>query len=841
MTIITIVSLVILLYAISGSARSETAGSEPYVGFIWHYPFVDVGTSEISKSGATVMNSRAVWAAIEPEEGRFDFSTIDRQLEVASKNGFKLILVLEFNPFCKPQWVNKKVQEADQSTKGFFGHDGGFPRSGSTVLLAAQENFLRNLVDHINKVDTNHIITHYQAGIEWWFPPSTRYAEGDVIEFRNWLSQKYGSVDKLNSAWKTKYSSFNDVQAPMIDVGDLYMRKREGLSRPFMLYKNAANCVWRSSAPKPIQVTPGKTYEFSSWVRTKKVISRGAYIALYWFAKDGKDPFLSTISSSLDGSGNWRKLSVRSTAPANADHVILTMSLEGFGDASFDSVSFKEEGSVNNLAYDPEFDQVTGSTGSWGFENVTAQVQATGESKATGGRNNSRCINISVPANGVIADPYGNIQAAAYDWQVFWEETAAEYINSLARMVKKYDPSRSTASFLTETFAFSAEWDYTQWSAVRPDEVAMRAKNIDVFGLQLCSAEGDPYRITAGLDLVRKYGKPMWNLDLLDFAAGSALPEDKMLKVTHSSIQHGATGLIFCNWNGAKDFNFYPDWPMDDLNSMITDARLAIKLMDGMKIKAKTAIINPFLPTSPADKSGLKNDVGSYIGWYKLLDRSHKTVDVVTLRELEHKSVDLSAYDWILVPDCAYIPRQALSTLGVYAANGGKIINGGRFAVYDQTGLPIADGKIPGMISLIDYGKKYAGKLIRDGHAGDTPPQMILQLDTPAAKSTKTKAVKELKSVLTKAGIRNDVEISAGDQDIRCVEYEGQGNRVFYLVNMSEKPASKIKIRVLSKKDPQVKVWADVRPVECTVTQSNLGLDIIMPEFKTSCIVKITD
>ena len=137
---------------------------------------------------------------------------------------------------------------------------------------------------------------------------------------------------------------------------------------------------------------------------------------------------------------------------------------------------------------------------------------------------------------------YRNVDAAVYDWSVFWNETAADYINRMARLVNDCDSTRKTVTYLTFSFAYPAEWDYTQYYAIAPDEVAMRGRDVDVFGLQVCSADGDPYRVTACLDLVRKYGKPVWAVDLVDFTSGVQIGYPTLDRVTHSAIQHGNAG-----------------------------------------------------------------------------------------------------------------------------------------------------------------------------------------------------------------------------------------------------------------------------------------------------------
>lgn len=825
-----IITTLILISSAIGNCASHTDDT-PYVGFIWHYPFVDVGTNEIPKSGATMMDSRAVWLAIEREKGKYDWSTIDRQIDFAEKNNIKLALILEMNPFAKPQWVMDEARKADELTKDYFGNNGGFPRHDSKVMLAAQEEFLKQLTEHLKTADKNHVITHYHPGIEWWFPYDTRYAKTNIDGFRNWLAKKYHTITSLNNSWQTKYDSFDDAEAPGVDVADLYTNNRPGISRVFDIRSDYGECVWKTKAPLDLQIISGTKYKFSTWVKLNNVSGRGAFIETAWYDSNGK-VFSSIRSGTLAGTSSWKQIVLPCTAPQNAAKASLYLHVEGFGKVLFDDISFKVDGSLMNYAPNPSFETGQNLPDFW--ENVTKSgLHMITEKTNKGGRNQSSCLAISMPALPSKTN-YKNTASVYNDWYWYWSETAAEYINSLAAMVKKYDTTRPTVSFLTFSSALPAEWDYIQWSGVRLDEVAMHARDIDAFGMQLPMAEGDPYRISAALDTARKYGKPMWDLDLLDFVAGVSIGKSAMMKGSQAAIQHGATNLQYCCWNGAKDFMFYPDWKIEDTNSMVTESKNAIGLISGMKIKPKTAIILPILPSSPLDQSGMKNSVESFIGWYKILEQTYTTVDVITLRELD-KDVKLNQYEWIMIPDCAYISQTSLERLSSYVKKGGKIVSGGRFAKFDDIGKNLDNETVPSCI-LPDYGKQFCGVLNRNNHAGDTPPMMIWRKDTSTTLKTLGLAKKSLSSFLTTNDLKNDFEIIPGKVDIRCVEMESDTKRCFYLVNMSPTPASGVVLNMKSK-SKVVDVYADTVKKECTPIYADKQTRIILPDFDNSCII----
>ena len=129
---------------------------------------------------------------------------------------------------------------------------------------------------------------------------------------------------------------------------------------------------------------------------------------------------------------------------------------------------------------------------------------------------------------------------------------------------------------------------------------------------------------------------------------------------------------------------------------MLSDARTAVQLMQGMQVHAEVALVQPILPASPADDKLFKNDYRSFVGWYKVLERLHQTVDVVTLREIDVGQVPLNQYAWILVPDCAYLTEAAWQRLADYVKAGGRLVTTRAVrAVRRNRPDPRCDGETP--------------------------------------------------------------------------------------------------------------------------------------------------
>jgi hypothetical protein len=443
-----------------------------------------------------------------------------------------------------------------------------------------------------------------------------------------------------------------------------------------------------------------------------------------------------------------------------------------------------------------------------------------------------------------VARPFQNLNAAVYDWSIFWYEAAAEYINSLSQLAKRLDPSRRTVTYLTMSWAFPSEWDETQRSAIAPDEVAMHGKDIDIFGMQLCAADGDPCRVTACLDLMRKYEKPLWAVDLVDFTSGVHIGYPAMDRITQATIQHGASGIIYCAWHipTVLDYSFHPNMRGEDINQMLNDARAAVHLMRGMQVHAAVALAEPILPASPADDRLFKNDYRSFVGWYKVLERLHRTVDVVTLREIDVGQVQLDQYAWILVPDCAYLTEAAWQRLADYVKAGGRLVTTEKFGLYDEIGRPrdATANPLP-HLTLPDYGRAYGGDPIRDTHAGNTPPLFLWRSDTPEAQVALAAAGQSIETFLEQSNVPRQFELVDAGPDIRAVYYVGMKRCAVYLVNVGTQDSTGGQLRIRANQPSQADVYADVRPTDCAVQRSNEWVELSLPPFRSSCVVMVRE
>lgn len=158
------------------------------------------------------------WAFMEPQEGKFDFSWLDRNIELCAQQGLKVILCTP--SATPPVWLSQKHPETLM-----------VDAEGRTMLHGTREQgnwssdeyrkYVGRIVAELGRRYGNdprvwgwqldNELSHY--GKE----PS--YDDASQKKFRAWLKNKYGTIDTLNEAWgdafwSQMYQNFNQIRLP---------------------------------------------------------------------------------------------------------------------------------------------------------------------------------------------------------------------------------------------------------------------------------------------------------------------------------------------------------------------------------------------------------------------------------------------------------------------------------------------------------------------------------------------------------------------------------------------------------------------------------------------------
>ena len=154
------------------------------------------------------------WAMLEPEEGKYDFGWLEDVINNLYANGISVILATPSG--ARPKWLAEKYPEVlrvnANRERALFGG-----RHNHCYTSPAYREKTRQINRELAKRFGNH-----PAVILWHI--SNEYGEECHCplcqdRFREWLKEKYGTIEELNARWCTtfwshRYTSFDQVEGP---------------------------------------------------------------------------------------------------------------------------------------------------------------------------------------------------------------------------------------------------------------------------------------------------------------------------------------------------------------------------------------------------------------------------------------------------------------------------------------------------------------------------------------------------------------------------------------------------------------------------------------------------
>ncbi len=162
------------------------------------------------------------WSFMEPEEGRYDFAWLDRAVDLAAKNGLKVVLC---TPSATPPiWLSRNHPETLTVDSAGRRIDHG-SREHADWSSPVYREYVRKIDAELAKRYGNdkrvwgwqidNELSHYGKRFS--------YSEASTQKFRDWLKEKYGTVSRLNADWgaafwSQRYQSFDQITIPNADV-----------------------------------------------------------------------------------------------------------------------------------------------------------------------------------------------------------------------------------------------------------------------------------------------------------------------------------------------------------------------------------------------------------------------------------------------------------------------------------------------------------------------------------------------------------------------------------------------------------------------------------------------
>lgn len=157
------------------------------------------------------------WALIETSEGVFDFAWLDELLDLLHENG--IAVDLGTPTASPPAWFfaehpDARVVSRDGITMGFGAR--GMASHASPAYRAAIVRIASALAE---RYGSHPAVVMWHVHNEYGVPVGEDYSAQSVRAFREWLRERYGSLDALNAAWGTafwgqRYGEWEHVGAP---------------------------------------------------------------------------------------------------------------------------------------------------------------------------------------------------------------------------------------------------------------------------------------------------------------------------------------------------------------------------------------------------------------------------------------------------------------------------------------------------------------------------------------------------------------------------------------------------------------------------------------------------
>lgn len=232
---------------------------------------------KIKGLGFNTVRTWVEWNVGEPREGEYHLENLDLLLRLADDVGLKVIVQVYVDS--APEWVGAKYPEGRYAAQ-----DGQpIPSQAAPGFCFDNQNIRRAVLDFFQEVARHASKSPAFYGWDLWSEPAALnwarvgyksepmfcYCPASQERFREWLQNKYGSLDNLNVAWHRTFTDWKQVEPPRYGTILTYTDFMDW--RVFYGYKLAEDLKMRNEAVKavdPKHVTTSHAPNPSPLVRT---------------------------------------------------------------------------------------------------------------------------------------------------------------------------------------------------------------------------------------------------------------------------------------------------------------------------------------------------------------------------------------------------------------------------------------------------------------------------------------------------------------------------------------------------------------------------------------------
>jgi beta-galactosidase len=158
------------------------------------------------------------WYFMEPEEGKYQFDWLEKNVALAAQNGLKVVLC---TPSATPPiWLTRKHPEILMLDAHGRTMDHGSREHADWSSPLYREYVTRIDTELAKKFGNDPRVWAWQIDNELsHYGRRFSYSRAATVKFRDWLKEKYGTIDKLNqdwggAFWSTMYQNFDQIDIP---------------------------------------------------------------------------------------------------------------------------------------------------------------------------------------------------------------------------------------------------------------------------------------------------------------------------------------------------------------------------------------------------------------------------------------------------------------------------------------------------------------------------------------------------------------------------------------------------------------------------------------------------